>query len=521
MSMVFSNKYEVIDRLGQGGMGAVFKVRHTTLGTISALKVLSAHLMESPGMIERFYREARVMAQLNHANIVRVIDIDKDESRGLYYFVMEYVQGRVLKHYLHACGPLSVTEALEIGCQIARALVYAHRQTPPVIHRDIKPENIMIEEPSQRVVVLDFGIAKQLEAGSQFTIAGTPKYSAPEQFLGKPITGSADVYSLGLVLYEMITGKQFFAGLDSNAIFAQARDEHHEFHVKSLPSAPASLTAIVNRAIAKSPAKRYPSMLDFIKELDALRRSLLATVVADEGSTVILTPPSEVPPQPPIRKEEPVDVHVAEPLPSRQDHHYLSSLEVQEPEPSRLSPHKEPTPARVSKPATLDKPKTADALFLSDGKLNRPRFSPDAFRTIVATTGESHGVGDKKIDVFHLLISLTRGSYCAQFCQYLDNRSTKDVDASLKLLRARIRQVHRRPVVEEKLIVRELHRTDLTAALLSLLDAAASLAGAGMIEERHIFMALLGNVPVELRGMLQESGMTLPNLQRYRDKKGS
>ncbi|MGE0682456.1 MAG: serine/threonine protein kinase, partial [Candidatus Binatia bacterium] len=185
MGQVISNKYEVISELGRGGMGVVYKVRHSVLGKTYALKVLPAELMmANQDLVTRFYREARVMARLTHANIVQVMDIDRDESRDWYYFVMEYVQGKSLKHYIKSKGPLPLPEVLEIGCQVARALVYAHRQSPPVIHRDIKPENIMIEEPRRRVVVLDFGIAKQLEAGSQFTVAGTPKYCAPEQLLG-------------------------------------------------------------------------------------------------------------------------------------------------------------------------------------------------------------------------------------------------------------------------------------------------------------------------------------------------
>ena len=158
MSQVISNKYEVIGELGRGGMGVVYKVRHSMLGKTYALKVLPAELMmANQDLVTRFYREARVMARLTHSNIVQVMDIDRDENRDWYYFVMEYIQGKSLKHHIKNRGPLPLPEVLEIGCQVARALVYAHRQSPPVIHRDIKPENIMIEEPRQRVVVLDFG----------------------------------------------------------------------------------------------------------------------------------------------------------------------------------------------------------------------------------------------------------------------------------------------------------------------------------------------------------------------------
>jgi serine/threonine-protein kinase len=162
MEMVISRKYEVIGQLGQGGMGVVYKVRHTALDTTLALKVLPRDLMENPEMVTRFYREARVMARLRHPNIVRVLDIERDEALNFHYFVMEYIQGKTLRQYIQENGPLPLADVLEIGRQVAKALVYAHAHAPPIIHRDIKPANIMIEDGSARVVVMDFGIAKEL-----------------------------------------------------------------------------------------------------------------------------------------------------------------------------------------------------------------------------------------------------------------------------------------------------------------------------------------------------------------------
>ena len=165
MAMVISRKYEVIGQLGQGGMGLVYKVRHTRLETISALKVLPAYLMENEDMVNRFYREARVMARLKHDSIVKVLDIERDETHNFYYFVMEYIEGVTLGKYLREKGPLPLPELLTISRQVANALDYAHNHTPPIIHRDIKPANIMIEDRSSRVVVMDFGIAKELGDG--------------------------------------------------------------------------------------------------------------------------------------------------------------------------------------------------------------------------------------------------------------------------------------------------------------------------------------------------------------------
>jgi hypothetical protein len=196
-------------------------------------------------------------------------------------------------------------------------------------------------------------------------------------------------------------------------------------------------------------------------------------------------------------------------------------MEERKQRPPGFDLRQEPEPEWLSKPAAPKVPKTDGGLFTANGKLNRSRFSAEAFRSLVATTGESHSVSDSKIDVFHLLISLTRGSYLGPFCRSLNNDRTQDVETHMKMLRARIRQAYRRPVREEKLIVRELHRADLTAAMYALLEAASLLAGQGIIEERHLLAALLRDIPVELRPILQESGMTRANLQKYTEEKGS
>ncbi|HJY82500.1 MAG TPA: serine/threonine-protein kinase, partial [Candidatus Binatia bacterium] len=229
--MVISRKYEVVGQLGRGGMGVVYKVRHSALDTILALKVLPAYLMDNQEMIARFYREARVMARLRHHNIVRVLDIDQDDTLNFHYFVMEYLQGKTLGEYLRERRSLPLPEVLDIACQVASALEYAHSHNPSVIHRDIKPSNIMIEDLSGRSVVMDFGIAKELgesEMTKSGVMIGTVKYCSPEQMRHEPLDGSADVYSLGMVMYEAYTGTQFFAGLGEHTVISRVLDDTQE-----------------------------------------------------------------------------------------------------------------------------------------------------------------------------------------------------------------------------------------------------------------------------------------------------
>src|SRR5262245_47984447 len=273
-TMVISRKWEVVGSLGQGGMGVVYKVRHTTLDIIYALKVLPAYLMEDQDMVNRFYREARVMARLQHSNIVRVLDIERDDNLNLYYFVMEYIEGVTLGKYLREKGPLSLPEILTISRQVAEALDYAHSHMPPIIHRDIKPANIMIEDRTSRVVVMDFGIAKELGDGDSTKtgmVIGTLKYASPEQIRHEQLDGSADVYSLSMVMYEMYTGKQFFGGLDEHEVLGKVLYDSKENEPQFDRRPPAAFADLLTRAMAKSRTRRYHNMRELLQALDACR----------------------------------------------------------------------------------------------------------------------------------------------------------------------------------------------------------------------------------------------------------
>jgi serine/threonine-protein kinase len=272
MSMIISRKYEVLGQLGQGGMGVVYKVRHTTLDTIFALKVLPRDLMENPDMVTRFYREARVVARLSHPNIVRVSDIDHDDTLQFHYFVMEYIQGQTFAQHLRERGPLPLQDVITVARQVANALVYAHNYTPPVIHRDIKPANIMIEDRSGRVVVMDFGIAKELddaETTKTGMVIGTLKYCAPEQMRHESIDSRADIYSLGMVIYEAYAGRQFYAGLDEASVIGKVLYDAQEHEPVFTRSASPAFIALVKKAIAKSRDQRYRNIEELLRDLES------------------------------------------------------------------------------------------------------------------------------------------------------------------------------------------------------------------------------------------------------------
>lgn len=284
-----SHKYAVLGQLGQGGMGTVYKVRHTHLDKILALKVLQPSFLEGGDMVARFYREARVMARLKHPNIAQVLDIDRDDALNFYYFVMEYIEGQTLRQYLRGHPGLSPSEVLSIAHQVASALAYAHAQSPPVIHRDIKPSNIMIEDNTQRVVVMDFGIAKELIDDSEVTrtgtIMGTMQYCAPEQMRHEPLDGGTDIYALGMVMFEAYTGDRFFSGLTETQIVGKVLYDPQE-NIPDFPAGtPPAFTALVTRAIAKSRQQRYQTIADFLRDLEACQMALR------DSATLVIPPP--------------------------------------------------------------------------------------------------------------------------------------------------------------------------------------------------------------------------------------
>jgi serine/threonine-protein kinase len=254
------HQYEVESEIGRGGMSVVYRARDLRLNRTVAIKVLPPELAYDPAIRTRFTREAQTSAQLSHAHIVPIYDVG--EREGIAYFVMTLVTGGNLAALLAREPRQPIDEVRRLLCEIADALAYAHLRG--VIHRDIKPDNILLDADSGRAIVTDFGIARAIEAGTRLTITGnalgTPGYMSPEQAVGeREIDGRSDIYSLGVLAYQMVTGRLPFSGGNTMALLLKHVNERPQPIVELRPEAPRPLRDAIERALAKAPEDRWPT----------------------------------------------------------------------------------------------------------------------------------------------------------------------------------------------------------------------------------------------------------------------
>jgi hypothetical protein len=289
-------KYRLDKRLSSGGMGTVYKATHLMLGKSLAVKLIKADLPASPEVVRRFQREAKAASNLNHPNIVPAYDLGQTQD-GTLYIAMEYIDGPSLKEVIQA-GPIDPARTIYILKQVASALSLAHKHD--IIHRDLKPQNIMLtKDVDGRDVakLLDFGIAKTLDdSATQLTATGfslgTPQYMSPEQAYGRPVDGRSDLYSLGIILYEMLVGEVPFNDPSTPAVLVKQMTEAPippAFKRPDLQVSP-ELAAIALRCLEKDPAKRFQTADEFSAALDSAAASLGATVFPLPGQVATTTP---------------------------------------------------------------------------------------------------------------------------------------------------------------------------------------------------------------------------------------
>ena len=286
---VIAGKYRIDAVLGRGGMGAVYRATHVMLNKTVAVKTINRDLIESAEMVQRFQREARAATSLEHPNIVAVYDLGQADDGGLY-IAMEFVKGVDLKDVIRASGPMPAARIVPLLAQVASALARAHRNH--IVHRDLKPQNLVIATDAngqERVKLLDFGIAKTLEEGATQLTAdgyslGTPQYMAPEQAMGEQVDGRADIYALGVILYEMLVGDVPFNAASAPAVLVKHLNEAPEppSHRRPDLRIPPALEAVALRCLEKDPANRFQTAEEFGA---ALERSVPAGAPGDAGVT--------------------------------------------------------------------------------------------------------------------------------------------------------------------------------------------------------------------------------------------
>ena len=281
--------YKILEKIGQGGMGTVYKARQLSMDRVVALKVLNDKYSSNREFVERFIREARAAGKLNHPNVIHVHDVSK--ANGLHYISMEFVDGSSVKELLRIDKTLPPAQVIDIGLQTAKALEFAHENN--IIHRDIKPDNIMVTKDGV-VKIADLGIAKSFdedapkETNARNRILGTPHYMAPEQALGKDIDHRVDIYSLGATLYHILTGTTPFSGTTAHEVLRAHIQESLPAIQEFNTTAPDALCFVIERMMAKLPERRYPNMTKLIEDLERAQKGADDIEQLEAGASTIM-----------------------------------------------------------------------------------------------------------------------------------------------------------------------------------------------------------------------------------------
>jgi serine/threonine-protein kinase len=284
-----AERYELEEVVGHGGMSTVYKAHDSLLERNVALKVLHQQYNEDEDFVERFKREARSVAQLQHPNIVTVID--RGEEAGRQYIVFEFIDGENLKELVVRKGRLGLRDALEVAHEVARGLAFAHDHG--LVHRDVKPQNVLLNGDGHAKVT-DFGIARSLDVDHGVTqpgtILGTSNYIAPEQASGQPVDAHTDVYSLGIVMYEMLTGELPFPGESFVAVAMKHIQEPSPNVLDVRGDLPLRVAEMIDRALEKDPEHRFPTMDAFAAEIEA---NLAELDRGEDGDVTMVVPAAQ------------------------------------------------------------------------------------------------------------------------------------------------------------------------------------------------------------------------------------
>ncbi len=302
---LLSGRYRLDAQIGAGGMSTVFRAFDTVLERLVAIKIMHREIASDSDQLERFRREARAVAQLSHPHIVTVIDAGEDD--GTPYIVFEYVQGETLKERIRRLGELPIPEAVAYAIEIARGLGAAHERA--IVHRDVKPQNVLLDEDGSAKVT-DFGIARTLTEEALTAdgrVLGTTDYVSPEQALGHPVTGQSDIYSLGIVLYEMLTGEVPFTGENQVAVAMRHVREDLPDVLTRRPRVSAALAAVVDRATAKPLDRRYRDVAALVADLEDVLaiETVRSGEAPGEATSVLRTLPGSTTRKLPLRLRNP------------------------------------------------------------------------------------------------------------------------------------------------------------------------------------------------------------------------